>query len=502
MHTTNLAPVQIPSCRMKEQPCPGDLPAPLSRLNVAGRPLKIGILSDFIRVTYANGAVFQTRGLYRRLKLAGHQVTIIGPHDPEAPASELNHHIVQVPSRPMRAYPGLHVPLPLDKALFDPHRWDFDIVFGQTTSLLIELGIWLRKMKGIPLLCVNTTHLPAAFEVLLPAWMASCTSLRSNIVRLLIRPFERLFSTIYNDSDGLIVLSDGLRDYWAQRGVRVPIHVIPRAVSADTFDSPRDCDPYSLLLRAAELPPTSLRIMCAGRHTPEKEQDRVLRVFAKHILPNVPNAVLFMLGAGPETLAYQQLSINLGVKHRVIFTGEVPFDNMPEHYRGADLFLHASRSETFGNVLGEALWCEMAVVALADGMGASSQIQDRVNGRLIWCTGRSEQQIDEAFGVATVDLLRNALARRRLGKEAGRIARLRSAPSVVDELTARAFDSARKHAQTSITRPAIQCSKWAQWATTAAHAQRWGIVMSGVYLSGQMRSSATGLPKSAHATLA
>src|SRR5262245_22376993 len=49
-----------------------------------GRPLRIAILSDFTRISYANGAAFQTRFLYQELRRCGHEVTVIGPHDPDA----------------------------------------------------------------------------------------------------------------------------------------------------------------------------------------------------------------------------------------------------------------------------------------------------------------------------------------------------------------------------------------------------------------------------------
>jgi len=41
-------------------------------------PLRIAILSDFVRVPYANGACFRTRSLYQILRQCGHEVTILG----------------------------------------------------------------------------------------------------------------------------------------------------------------------------------------------------------------------------------------------------------------------------------------------------------------------------------------------------------------------------------------------------------------------------------------
>src|SRR5262245_54889346 len=54
-----------------------------------GRPLRVGILSDFTRIPYANGAAFQTRFLYQELRRCGHEVTVIGPHDPDAKLEDL-----------------------------------------------------------------------------------------------------------------------------------------------------------------------------------------------------------------------------------------------------------------------------------------------------------------------------------------------------------------------------------------------------------------------------
>jgi glycosyltransferase involved in cell wall biosynthesis len=467
---------------------PPVLPRPFETLrSPSGGPLKVAILSDFVRIPYANGAVFQTRNLYRSLRECGHEVTVIGPCDPEAHPSELAPGTIQVPSRAMRAYPGLYLPLPLDPSLFDASRWDFDIVFAQTCSPLAEFGVWLRKMKGIPLLCVNTTHLPAAYEVLLPSWLSSVPGFRETIEYCLSGPFEQLYCNIYNESDGLVVLSDGLKQYWIERGVRVPVHVIPRAISSDRFDSAGRSDPYLPHLAAAGLDAKVKRLVCAGRLTREKAQDRAIRIFAEHVLPKAPDTVLFMVGTGPDSAYFKQVASSLGVQNRVLFLGEVPFAEMPSFYEHGDLFVHTSLSETFGNVLGEALWSGMAVVAMADGMGASSQITHRLNGYLLPPDAPNLKEADRRFGEAVVSLLSDSLTRRRLGREAARVARLRSAPLVIEQKMADAFEAARNHVESTITVPGIQRSRLLQLATTAKHAQRWALVMSGLLLSGRLR---------------
>ena len=104
---------------------------------------------------------------------------------------------------------------------------------------------------------------------------------------------------------------------------------------------------------------------------------------------------------------------------------------MPDFYRYADVFVHASLSETYGNVLGEALWCGTPIVAFADGMGVSSQIQDGVNG-VLFAPGKGEDAeaaADAAFGRAVVELdSRSAGAGARSARRAARRSRERCSP--------------------------------------------------------------------------
>ncbi len=465
-----------------------DLPPFAALAARLGRPLRVAILSDFVRIPYANGAAFQTRFLYQELRRCGHEVTVIGPHDPDARPGDLAPGTISLPSVPLKTYPGVHIPLPLAPWVYDASRWDFDICFAQTTSLLVHFGIWLRKMKGIPLLCVNTTHLVMAYDVLLPEKLSKNEVVQAGLHITLKRPFERTFAAIYNQTDGLVVLSEGLRTYWRERGVTAPIHVIPRAVQPEIFDRPLGPDPYTHLLndpRASR----GARLLCAGRHTREKSQDRVIRIFAKHIATADPDVSLTLLGEGPDTAMYKRVAKECGVADRVFFTGEVPWTTMADFYAYADAFVHGSLSETYGNVLGEALWCGTPTVAFADGMGVSAQIQDGVNG-VLFAPGKgdaAEADADRAFGQAVLELLRDPQTRARLGKAASRLARERAHPRAVEQRIADAFQHAQDHAAACGLRPAVHRPKMMQWYTTFQHFRPWTAVMGGIYLFGHLR---------------
>ncbi len=451
----------------------------------------MAILSDFTRIPYANGAAFQTRFLYQELRRCGHEVTVIGPHDPDAMAEEVPPGTVALPSVPLKTYPGVFLPLPIEPWVFDPNRWNFDIIFAQATSMSLHFAVWLRKMRGIPLLCVNTTHLAAAYDVLLPEKLSRVPMVHAGLELALKRPYERHFASIYNDSDGLVVLSEGLRSYWRERGVTAPIHVIPRAVQPEIFDKPLGPDPYTHLegAGASDALWRGARLLCAGRHTREKSQDRVIRIFARHVAPVDAEATLTLLGEGPDTEYYKRVAREEGVENRVFFPGEVSFTTMPDFYAYADLFVHASLSETYGNVLGEALWCGTPTVAFADGMGVSSQIKGGVNGVLL-SPGKGSQQerdADEAFGRAVLRLLGDPQERARLGKAASKMTRERSSPFAVQSRIADAFRHAQEHAAASGVRAAVDGPRVMQWMTTFQHFRSWTTLNGSVYLVGHIR---------------
>ncbi len=463
------------------------LTSPFARLTARnGRPLRVGIVSDFVRIPYANGAAFQTRFLYQELRRCGHEVTVIGPHDPLAKEEDLPPGSISLPSLPLHTYPGLRVPLPLESWVADSSRFDFDLLYAPVTSMILDFAVWLRKMKGIPLVCVNTTHLAAAYEVMLPEKLARMRAVHVGLHAALRKPQERIFASAYNDSDGLVVLSEGLRDYWRERGVTVPIHVIPRTVQPEMFDRPLGADPYVHLQGR----PHGARLLCAGRHTREKAQDRMIRIFARHVARTDAACTLTMLGIGPETTYFKRVAEEEGVADRVFFPGEASFSQMADYYAYADLFVHASLSETFGNVMSEALWCGTPTVAFADGMGTSAQIKDGVNGVLLspGTDGATHQdEANRAFGRAVLELIADPQERARLGKAASRIARERSSPLAVKARMADAFRAAQDHASACGLKAAALGPRPLRWLTTFNHFRRWGAVNGGVYLAGHLR---------------
>lgn len=397
----------------------------------------IGLLNDYVRIPYANGSSFASQFLYRELGARGHRVTVVGPYDPEAQPSELPERHVLVPSLPFRNHPGVRVPMPSRASLAAVAAQRFDVLLGQTCSELLDLGVWLRYTHHVPFVCVNTVHMPSVYNVLLPDALLANKFVDRAFSKGVMPFVEGLTANVYNQSDSLVVLCKGLEQYWRDRGVTVPIHVIPRAVDPNVFDRDASCDPFDP--RATR----GGRLLVVCRHTREKGVARLLELFAKHIAPKHSHATLTLVGDGPDHDTFKELAKNLGVAHRTFFPGEYPVTQVVDFYRNADVFVYPSLSETYGQVVSEAMWCGLPVVAFEDGMGVSHQIATGDDGILI-APGPDQAAANEAFGYAVSSLLSQPAKRLVLAQRAAESCMRRAHPKQSIARYYETFEAARE----------------------------------------------------------
>src|SRR5256712_703963 len=95
-------------------------------------------------------------------------------------------------------------------------------------------------------------------------------------------------------------------------------------------------------------------ILHVGRVAPEKNLTTLIHAFPK-VLESNPDTKLMIVGTGPYMEKYYDLVRHLGLAGDVIFTGFVPDADLPKYYAAADAFAIASKFETQGLVVLEAL---------------------------------------------------------------------------------------------------------------------------------------------------
>ncbi len=180
-----------------------------------------------------------------------------------------------------------------------------------------------------------------------------------------------------NFCDAVIAPSQSTAEVLKQRGVNRPIYVAPTGVDIDDY---ADGDGRHAREQLG-IPEHASLIGTVGRLAPEKNLPFLAEAIAKALQAN-KHAWALMVGDGPSRKPMQKIFADTDVNDRVIFAGVLKDQNLCDAYHAMDVFAFASKTETQGMVLVEALSTGCPVVAL-DAPGAREVIDDGTNGRLV-----------------------------------------------------------------------------------------------------------------------
>lgn len=235
-----------------------------------------------------------------------------------------------------------------------------------------------------------------------------------------LRGMARRFSRRQcNALDAVVVPSQAIRRRLGEYGVTTPMHVLPTGIPLARFAAPGETAPGErgkdrartrADFRAAHgigsERPVALYV---GRVAAEKNIDFLLEV-ALLARQSIPELLFVIAGEGPALAGLREAVAARGLAGNVSFLGYLDRNTeLPACYAAADAFVFASRTETQGLVLLEAMAAGLPVVALAV-MGTVDILGPR-RGALV------PEDSPAAFASALCLLLGDAPLVRRLGAE-------------------------------------------------------------------------------------
>ena len=276
----------------------------------------------------------------------------------------------------------------LTRALDALPRGEFDLVHIHTPFLAHYAGVRCARRIGIP--CVATYH--TFFEEYLHHYLPVVPHTLS---RFLARSFTRSQCAAVQ---ALIAPSEPMRAVLEAYGVRTPIHILPTGLAPDCFRSGNG----GAFRAQAGIDADRPLVTYIGRVAHEKNIGFLLQVFVE-VLKSVPRALLVIAGEGPARAALRARVAALGLDAQVHFAGYLARDSaLLDCYAAANVFVFASRTETQGLVLLEAMAQGVPVVSTAE-LGTRSVLPG--SGALIVPEERA------AFAAAVVRVLGDARLR-------------------------------------------------------------------------------------------
>lgn len=270
-----------------------------------------------------------------------------------------------------------------------------DVIHVQTPFLAHYAAVRIAHQLNLPLVGTYHTLFEEYFQHYIPflpsGWMKAIA--------------RRVSCKQCNDMDRVIVPSRAIETRLLDYGVTSKMQILPTGIPISQFNSgngQRFRDQYSIPAKR----PVALFV---GRVAHEKNIGFLLESIAI-ARQQIPDILLIITGEGPALSHLKQQVNKRGLRENVMFIGYLDRQHgLPDCYAAANAFTFASRTETQGLVLIEAMAMGLPVVALSS-MG-TADILEAKRGALV------PRDDTHAFARMLSDLLQDEDLQTLLGKE-------------------------------------------------------------------------------------
>ena len=340
-------------------------------------PLRVAILAESY-LPYLSGVTVSTDALARGLGAAGHEVLVVAPAPGHgrspgsagSPGSEPRFAWLPSYQMPWLVPEGFRMPIPLlgSRALAEALAFAPHVVHAQSPFVSGVLAARLARRCGAPLVFTHHTRFADYGHYLGPFARPGSAVIRGHLRRF------------WAGCAAIVAPSTDLADEIAGRlpAGRGPIvRTIPTGVDVGAIRALPTINPRP----AAGWPADSRVIASLGRLAPEKSVGTVIDAFAR-LAPGDQRLRLLLIGDGPSQVALEARVAQQGLQSRVHFAGKRPRLEALALLKGAELFAFASRTETQGLVLAEALTCGLPVIAI-EGPGVRDSVRDGRDGIVV-----------------------------------------------------------------------------------------------------------------------
>jgi len=323
--------------------------------------LRVGLFTDAY-LPEISGVTMAVRWYREELERRGHEVYVYAPR--YKGSRDDDDRTYRFRAGPVFGYKTARMALPYSREAFQSFA-SLDVVHSHTPFSLAYAAIVAATRHRLPHIQTYHTYL-SQYRHYIP-----------RPIRPTVRAAEAYSALLCNRCTVVTVPSSAIKNELIRYGVNRPTHVIPLGPHLPLFDRPACWAPREEL----NVPREARLFLYAGRLAAEKNLLFLLRGFAR-IRRELPDSILVIAGDGPLRERMEVEANALGIRPDVRFTGFLDHPRLVDLYRAADLFLFASKTETQGLVLVEAMAGGTPAVAIGE-LGVVDVVRDGVNGYLV-----------------------------------------------------------------------------------------------------------------------
>jgi glycosyltransferase involved in cell wall biosynthesis len=272
---------------------------------------------------------------------------------------------------------------------------DYDVFVGGSWDTLTDL---IETM--VYFIIVKTRRKP--FILWREDWDWNVKSLKRSLVK-------KFAGFIGRNVDAILVPGTKHREFFSKLGVKSDsIFIMP---NVSNIEAGKNDQIYRDEIKE-ELELENKKItLFVGRLIDLKGVDFLIKSF-KGVSEKIDDAVLLIVGDGPEKPALETLSSELGLDGKVLFTGNIDNSKLGAYYMLADLFVLPSITTYFADacplVVNEAMYFSKPVIT-SDAVGTTFMIKDGENGYVV------PEKNSEALEKAILTILSDTNLRIKMG---------------------------------------------------------------------------------------
>ena len=318
--------------------------------------MRIGLFTDTYP-PYINGVSTSVLMLKQGLEKLGHEVYVVTVNS-ENFHYKKEDNVLMIPGIPIGIYDFRMTSLYPLRALKIIKSWNLDVIHTHTEFAVGTFARLIAKQYNIPLVHTYHTMYEEYIYYITKGYFDGASKKLVEYLTLFLCD-----KTV----EELIVPTKKTYDLFKEKyKVKRDVHIIPSGIDVTRFYK-ENVDLLSIksLKKELNIKKDDFVILFVGRIAKEKSIDFLIKNL-KTILKKVPKARMIIVGDGPDMNELALLVRENKLDKHVIFTGKVPWSEIPKYYQLANVFVTASKTETQGLTVIEAMAAEKPVVAIKD----------------------------------------------------------------------------------------------------------------------------------------
>lgn len=363
--------------------------------------MRIGLFTDTYP-PYINGVSTSVCMLKHALEKKGHQVFVVTVNNDSLKYKiEENNTVIRIPGIPVGIYDyRLTGVYPL-RAINIIKKWNLDIIHSHTEFGVGTFARIIAKQFNIPLVHTYHTMYEDYVHYITHGYFDKSSK---KIVEYL--------TLFYCDktANELIVPTKKTYDLFKNKyEVDKNVHIVPTGIEIERFYKENvDKKKVTALKKDLTILKDDFVVVFVGRIASEKNVVFLIEA-QKELNKKHDNIKLIIIGDGPDIDEYKKLVAKYKLNDTVIFTGKVPWEEVPCYYQLADVFATASTTETQGLTVIEAMAGGVAPLCIDD-ESFRNVVVDDLNGYIF--------KNKKEYVKCVVDLYKNPAKLGSLSKQA------------------------------------------------------------------------------------